>query len=93
MENNHFSQQHETQKITENGISYFLKFYNPDSNEIKNEISWLTSQMLKNRETFDIPTIVEASIKTGFIKMNYIEKTEKKQPSKEELIEYLTRCA
>lgn len=93
MENNHFSQQHETKKITENGISYFLKFYSPNSNEIKNEISWLTSQMLKNRETFDIPTIVEASIKTGFIKMNYIEKTERKQPSKEELIEYLTRCA
>lgn len=36
---NPLKQWHETHKIEENGISYFLKQYEPNSYEIRNEIS------------------------------------------------------
>lgn len=85
------TQQHETKRIEENGVFYFLKFYKPDSYEIKNEISWLTSNILKSCAQFYIPEIEDASIKDGYVKMKHIEIVP--PPEKEKLLEYLTSSA
>lgn len=78
MENNSgekriLSQWHETQKIGEEGDFSFLKLYTPDSYEIKNEVSWLTSTMVRACSTFDVPEVKEASISEGWVKMGYID--------------------
>lgn len=49
---NPLKQWHETHKIEENGVSYFLKHYEPNGYEIRNEINWLTSTMIKSCKTF-----------------------------------------
>lgn len=88
---NNFKQWHETHKINEDGVFYFLKKYEPNSYEISNEISWLTSTMIKSCKNFDVPAIKETSMSQGYVKMNYIDIVEKL--SKEEIVEYLTECA
>lgn len=88
---NPLKQWHETHKIEENGISYFLKQYEPNSYEIRNEVSWLTSTMLKSCQSFNVPDVKEASIEQGYVKMDYINIVD--NPDKEKIIDYLTSCA
>lgn len=88
---NPLKQWHETHKIEENGVSYFLKHYEPSSYEIRNEINWLTSTMIKSCKTFNVPEIKEASIERGYVKMDYIDIVD--NPDKEAVVDYLTQCA
>lgn len=88
---NPLKQWHETHKIEEEGVTYFLKHYEPNSYEIKNEVSWLTSTMLKSCNSFKVPEIKEASIEEGLIKMEYIDIVD--NPNKEKIVDYLTECA
>lgn len=88
---NPLKQWHETHTIEENGVSYFLKNYEPNSYEIRNEISWLTSTMLKSCQSFNVPEIKESSIEKGYVKMNYINIID--NPDKEKIVDYLTTCA
>ncbi|MEK7633098.1 MAG: aminoglycoside phosphotransferase family protein [Patescibacteria group bacterium] len=67
------TQWHETQKIEEGGIAYFLKRYKPDGEEIKNEIGWLTSSILRSCRAFAVPEVRSASVEEGWIKMGYID--------------------
>jgi len=84
-------QWHTTDIIVENDIVLFQKKYKPDCYELKNELSWLTSNFLKSCITFETPNIVSASIKKGILKMDYIET--KKVPSKNEVLELLINIA
>lgn len=88
---NPLKQWHETHRIEEGGISYFLKHYEPGSYEIRNEISWLTSTMIKSCSSFGTPDIKEASVDGGYVKMNYINIIDNQD--KEKIIDYLTSCA
>lgn len=88
---NKLRQWHETFKISENGVCYFLKKYKPESYEIKNEISWLTSNMINSCKAFSVPNIVSSSVKDGYVKMNYIDILNNK--SAEEMSDYLIECA
>lgn len=88
---NPLKQWHETRKIKENGVAYFLKYYEPESYEIRNEINWLTSTMIKSCGSFKVPEIKEASIDKGYIKMNFIDIVD--SPDKEKIVDYLTECA
>ena len=91
MENISNKQWHETQSFEENGVLYFLKKYEPKSYEIKNEISWLTSTMLRSADTFRVPNIIDSSVIKGEVKMEHIDVV--LPPEKEKIIEYLTNCA
>lgn len=89
-ENQFLYQWHETHRIEEDGIAYFLKKYEPNSYEIKNEIGWLMSTMVRTCESFDVPEIKDASVKQGFVKMNFIDVTKDKP---EEILRYLVQSA
>lgn len=93
MENfeNKLHQTHITHEIEENGVSYFLKLYKPDSYEIKNEISWLMSSMINSCQSFEVPKIVDASVKEGYVKMNYIDVLDSRSAA--EMNDYLIACA
>jgi len=91
MKNAELRQWHDTHKIIEDGITYFLKNYKPNSYEIKNEISWLTSTMVNSCKTFDVPRIVDTSIERGQVKMEYIDITDDK--SRDEITDFLIKCA
>jgi len=88
---NPLKQWHETHKIEEDGVAYFLKHYEPASYEIRNEINWLTSTMIKSCSSFNTPEVKEASVDEGYIKMNYIDIID--NPDKEKIVDYLTECA
>jgi len=68
-----FNKWHESRKIEEGGILYFLKRYESNSYEIQNEIKWLTSDMIKACRSFKVPSIHESDIGQGFIKMEFID--------------------
>jgi len=88
----HLNQWHETHRIEEQGVVYFLKKFQPDSYEVRNELSWLVSTMIKSCHNFGVPTVREASIKEGFIKMDFIEQGKEGRPL-EEIIDYLVSAA
>lgn len=90
-ENNLLSQWHETKKIKEGEDYYFIKKYNPGSYEIKNELSWLNSTMLRAGQVFDIPDVVSASISEGWVKMLYVDKINE-MPSKD-ITDWLIKSA
>lgn len=85
------TQWHETQKIEEGGIPYFLKRYKPNSEEIKNEIGWLMSSMLRACRSFSVPEIKSASVEEGWIKMGYIDVTSGQ--SETAMTDYLIKSA
>lgn len=91
LEENPLAQWHETRKINEDGVIYFLKKYKPDSYEIKNEISHLTSTMINSCRDFSVPKIKEASIREGWVKMDNIDVVSNK--SKQEITDWLIKCA
>ena len=84
-------QWHETHKIAENGVVFFLKKYEPNSYEIKNELSWLLSSMLKCCSQFKVPNVVDSSIEQGFVKMDFIETAEGKPNA--DILNYLVSVA
>lgn len=89
---NRINQWHETGRLEEaGGVISFLKLYEPDSYEIKNELSWLLSAMLKSCDSFVVPTVKEALVEKGFVKMDFIES----EPGKPlaEIIDYLVQVA
>jgi hypothetical protein len=90
-EDKFLKQWHPTRKIEENGVLYFLKNYNPNSYEIKNEVSWLMSNMIKSCFNFNIPNIKEVDIEKGYVKMDHINAIDNK--TKDELTNYLLSCA
>lgn len=85
-------QWHETQRIEEGGVISFLKRYEPNSYEIKNELGWLLSSMLRVCHDFSVPLVKEASIEEGYIKMDFIEE-EKSDKPQEEIVDYLVSAA
>lgn len=85
-------QWHETHRIEEGGIVLFLKKYEPGSYEIKNEISWLLSNMIQSCKNFAVPQIHEASIEQGYVKMNFIEEDGEQKPD-QEVVDYLVTIA
>jgi thiamine kinase-like enzyme len=91
LENASLKQWHETKSVTEEGITYFIKKYEPNSYEIRNEVSWLTSTMLRTCDAFSTPEIVDASIEKGEVKMEQIDAIE--PPAKEEIVEDLVASA
>lgn len=85
------TQWHETRKIEEGGIASFLKRYRPNGEEIKNEISWLTSSMLRSCRAFSVPEVRSASVEEGWIKMGYIDVTSRQSESA--MTDHLIRSA
>ncbi len=85
-------QWHETAKIEEaGGLVSFVKKYEPGSYEIKNELSWLLSTMVRACDNFSVPNIKEASVEQGVIKMEFIENSQGKPL--EEVINFLVQSA
>lgn len=72
------TQWHKTFKIKNKREKYFLKKYKPNSFEIKNELNWLKSDLIKKCKTFSVPAIKDFSIKGGYIKMDLIYPRDKK---------------
>ncbi len=66
------NQWHETKKIREGRDFCLMKYYEPNSYEIRNELSWITSTILRNCQTFTVPVVSDSSIREGFIKMMYV---------------------
>jgi thiamine kinase-like enzyme len=64
---------HKTEKIEDNGRTFFLKIYEKDSYEVKNELSWLLNTMISKSSNFFVPNVVESSVEKGYIKMGYLE--------------------
>ncbi len=91
-ENKFLNQWHETHKIEENGISFFLKKYEPNSYEIKNELNWLLSKMIQTCHSFGVPRVHDHSVEKGFIKMDFIEQNSAIKPNKE-IIDFLATSA
>lgn len=87
----YLKQWHETSKIEEDGILYFLKKYEPESYEVRNEISWLTSTMIRSCSSFKVPNIKQSSVEHGYVKMEYIDINN--FPPKEEIVDFLTASA
>lgn len=86
-----FNQWHESKKVEENRLVYFIKEHIPNSYEIKNEISWLTSNLFNSLDSFKVPMLKEASVDKGYIKMEYID--EIKEPNQDQILEYMIKCA
>jgi len=87
------SQWHETSLIKEDGVVTFLKKYEPDSYEIKNELSWLTSNLFSACSSFRVPRVKEASIENGYVKMEGIDVSKTLTPTKQEMLNYLIEVA
>lgn len=85
-------QWHETHRIEEGGLVSFLKKYQPESYEIKNELSWLLSSMIRSCHSFAVPEVREASVKDGFVKMNFIEQAQDGKPL-DEVVDFLVSAA
>jgi len=85
-------QWHETHRVEENGLIYFLKNYQPESYEIKNEISWLLSTMIKSCQNFGVPEIKEASVQGGYVKMEFIEQSKDDKPA-DQIVDFLVSAA
>lgn len=66
------NQWHKTNIYEEGWKKIFRKNYKPYSYEINNEISWLTSSILRENNYFKIPKIIDFSIKNWFVDMEYI---------------------
>jgi hypothetical protein len=47
------TQWHETHEITEKNITFIMKYYKPNSYEIKTELSWLTTNMFNAKKFHD----------------------------------------
>lgn len=73
-------QWHKLEEDNDNGDKYLTKYYVPSSYEIKNELSWLTSNLFGACMKFQTPTVVEASISKGYIKMVKVESESKLEP-------------
>jgi aminoglycoside phosphotransferase (APT) family kinase protein len=84
-------QWHETYRIEENGVSFFVKKYKPNSYEIKNELSWLLSNMIRACQSFRVPRVIESSVDAGMVKMEYIDVTDQK--TAQESLDYLLEAA
>lgn len=85
-------QWHETGKIIESdGVVSFIKKYEPGSYEIRNELSWLLSTMIRDCKQFNVPNVKRASIKDGYVIMDYIETIDGKP--RNEVLDYLVNCA
>lgn len=89
---NFLRQWHETHRIEQDGVLYFLKKYQPESYEIKNELSWLLSTMIRSCHNFGVPEVKEASTEKGYVKMAFIEESKDGKPA-EELVDYLVSAA
>lgn len=89
---NFLQQWHETSRIKEGGLIYFLKRYQPESYEIKNEISWLLSTMIKSCQNFGVPEIKEASVQEGYVKMKFIEQLKDDKPA-DQIVNFLVSAA
>jgi hypothetical protein len=87
----HLKQWHETSKVEENGVLFFLKKYEPESYEIKNEISWLTSTMIRSCSSFKVPDVKESSVEQGYVKMEHIDVNI--FPTNGEIVDFLTASA
>lgn len=86
------TQWHETGKIMEaGGLISFIKKYEPGSYEIKNELSWLLSTMVRACNQFRVPKIIGSSIDEGYIKMEFIETADGKPL--EEVVDFLVASA
>lgn len=91
MENRFLQQWHETRRVEKDGLSYFIKKYQPESYEIKNEISWLLSTMLRSCSKFELPRVFDFSISDGEVKMGIVD--DRERPGADSVIDFLTECA
>lgn len=66
-------QWHELNEVHEGAHHYIVKHYSPNSYEIKNELSWLTSNIFQACVLFRVPEVIDASIKEGYIKMEKVD--------------------
>jgi len=89
---NFLTQWHETGRVEEKGLVYFVKKYEPGSYEIRNEISWLLSMMIMSCKQFGVPEIKEASVEGGYVKMGFIEQQEGGF-TPERVVDYLVSAA
>jgi len=87
----YLKQWHSTDLIEEAWESIFVKHFKPNSYEIRNEISWLTLNILHSRKNFNVPNLREASISSGYIKMDWIKELE--DSNKECTFNHLIDCA
>ena len=91
MENKTLKQWHSTTLVAENWINVFTKHYEPYSYEIKNEVNWLTSNMLKQRSSFSVPDIIDASVEKWYVKMQWIQSLD--NLNNEKIFEYILSSA
>lgn len=84
-------QWHETSRIEEGGVVYFLKNFEPNSYEIKTELNWLLSNMIGSCHNFGVPNVHDASVDKGYIKMEFIEH-ESGKPN-DQIVDYLVSAA
>ena len=84
-------QWHETYVIEKQDILLFLKKYQPNSYEIRNEVSWLLSNMIQNCRSFDLPKVYEANISNGVVLLEHINDFNLKQGVI--VVDYLVECA
>lgn len=79
-EHTQHTQWHQLDEVTEGSLACLVKRYVPDSYEIRNELSWLTSNIFRACQRFQTPLVVEASISQGYIKLIKVDNEPKLKP-------------
>lgn len=74
------TQWHDVSEVKEGINQYIVKYYEPNSYEIRNELSWLTSSVFLACNKFRVPLVVDASIREGYIKMAKVEHAPELKP-------------
>ncbi len=77
---NEYTQWHKMKEVRDGVNKYVIKYYEPNSYEIRNELNWLTSSLFRECNRFQVPLVVDASIGEGYIKMVKVEHNPELKP-------------